>query len=149
MYNLGPNGLSMGSSTRVQDRSTQIIIHKADQPDIVVNFFDADSLAGKDRAEIAFFQLVTNLTLEISDLGQGPSAGASGGQEERRLGVGVDIHSMQERVKLIGGRLEVDFTSHGTTVRVTIPLEKDGPCWQTPPRPPSFLTSAAITCISK
>ena len=55
MYNLGPNGLSMGSSTRVQDRSTQIIIHKADQPDIVVNSFDADRLAGKDGAEVNLF----------------------------------------------------------------------------------------------
>lgn len=63
-----------------------------------------------------------NLTLEISDLGQGPSAGASEVQEEPRFGVGVGVHSMQERVKLIGGRLEVDITSHGTTVRVTMPL---------------------------
>jgi signal transduction histidine kinase len=29
---------------------------------------------------------------------------------------------MQERVKLIGGRLDIDSTSQGTTVRVTIPL---------------------------
>lgn len=29
---------------------------------------------------------------------------------------------MQERVKLIGGRLEIDSTSSGTIVRVTIPL---------------------------
>jgi PAS domain S-box-containing protein len=64
----------------------------------------------------------SNLTLEISDPGEGPSAGAPGGQEEPRPGVGVGVHSMQERVKLIGGRLEVDFTSHGTTVRVTLPL---------------------------
>ena len=64
----------------------------------------------------------SNLTLEISDPGEGASIGASGGQDERRPGVGVGIHSMQERVKLIGGRLEVDFTSGGTTVRVTLPL---------------------------
>jgi signal transduction histidine kinase len=32
---------------------------------------------------------------------------------------------MQERVKLIGGRLEIDSNNHGTTVRVTIPLEKN------------------------
>jgi hypothetical protein len=32
----------------------QIIIHKADQPDIVVHFFDADGLAGKDLTEINF-----------------------------------------------------------------------------------------------
>jgi len=39
---------------------TQIIIHKADEPDIVVNFFDADSLAGKDRAEVDFFVAETD-----------------------------------------------------------------------------------------
>ena len=37
-----------------RDRNTQIIIQKADQPDAVVNFFDAYGLAGKDRAEIYF-----------------------------------------------------------------------------------------------
>lgn len=66
----------------------------------------------------------SDLTLEVSDLGPNPSAGASRGPQEPRLGVGVGvgIHSMQERVKLIGGRLDVEFTSHGATVRVTLPL---------------------------
>jgi len=64
----------------------------------------------------------SNLTLEISDLGQGASASATGGKEEHRLDVGVGIPSMQERVKLIGGRLHVDFGADGTTVHVTIPL---------------------------
>ena len=53
---------------------------------------------------------------------------------------------MGERVKLIAVRLEVDFTSHGTTARVTIPLEKDGPCLQTPLR---LLPCAANICISQ
>jgi len=64
----------------------------------------------------------SNLTLEISDLGPGASASATGGKEEHRLDVGVGIPSMQERVKLIGGRLQVDFGADGTTVHVTIPL---------------------------
>jgi len=38
------------------------------------------------------------------------------------LEIGVGIPSMQERVKLIGGRFEIDSGSQGTTVRVTIPL---------------------------
>ena len=39
------------------DRSivSQIILHKADQPDVVVNFLDAHGLSGKDLAEIDFF----------------------------------------------------------------------------------------------
>ena len=64
----------------------------------------------------------SNLALEISDLGPGASASATGGKEEHRLDVGVGIPSMQERVKLIGGRLHVDFGADGTTVHVTIPL---------------------------
>src|SRR4029077_5087774 len=39
---------------------SQIIIHKADQPDVVVHFLDADSLPGEDRAEIDFFLAETN-----------------------------------------------------------------------------------------
>jgi hypothetical protein len=31
------------------------MIHKTDQPNIVVNFFDADGLAGKDGAEVNLF----------------------------------------------------------------------------------------------
>ncbi len=63
----------------------------------------------------------SNLTLEISDFGPGASASAVRGKEEQ-LEVGVGIPSMQERVKLIGGHLHVDFGGHGTTVHVTLPL---------------------------
>ncbi|MBS1867703.1 MAG: hypothetical protein JSS69_17450, partial [Acidobacteria bacterium] len=39
---------------RLQIEVSQIIIHKADQPDVVVHFFDARGLPGEDRAEIDF-----------------------------------------------------------------------------------------------
>src|SRR5258708_14782091 len=39
---------------RLQIEVFQIIIHKADQPDVFVNFFDADGLTGEDRAEVNF-----------------------------------------------------------------------------------------------
>jgi two-component system, NarL family, sensor kinase len=64
----------------------------------------------------------SELTLEISDLGRGLSVSVPSGNEERRFELGVGIPSMRERVKLIGGRLDIDPASHGTTVRVTIPL---------------------------
>ena len=35
---------------------------KANQPDVVVNFFDADGLTGEDRAEIDFFLAQTDAT---------------------------------------------------------------------------------------
>jgi PAS domain S-box-containing protein len=65
----------------------------------------------------------SNLTLEISDRGHGTSVGRQRGEEQPRFVFGVGIHSMQERVKLIGGRLHLDSSSRGTTVRVTIPLQ--------------------------
>ena len=34
---------------------SQIIIHKTDQPDVVVHFFDADGLTSENRAEVDFF----------------------------------------------------------------------------------------------
>lgn len=66
----------------------------------------------------------SNLTLEISDYGRGASAGAPK-KEASGFKVGVGIPSMQERVKLIGGLMEIDARCEGTTVRVTIPLEKE------------------------
>ena len=73
--------------------------------------------SGSQRARIRIHG-DSELTLEISDFGQGPSVPS--GKEEPRFELGVGIPSMRERVKLIGGRLDIDPTSHGTTVRVTI-----------------------------
>jgi len=77
--------------------------------------------SGSQRAKIRIYRN-SNLTLEISDHSYAASANAPRGKEERRFKVGVGIAGMQERARLIGGRLEIDSTSHGTTVRVTIPL---------------------------
>ncbi|HZD93973.1 MAG TPA: hypothetical protein VE133_06945, partial [Candidatus Sulfotelmatobacter sp.] len=40
---------------------TEIIIHKADEPDAVVNFFDADGLASQAAAEISNVNIGTGL----------------------------------------------------------------------------------------
>jgi signal transduction histidine kinase len=66
-----------------------------------------------------------NLILEISDLGHGIPVSGQRMNEERRFEIGDGVPSMRERVKLIGGRLEIDSTNHGTTLRVTIPLGRD------------------------
>ena len=80
--------------------------------------------SGSQRAKIRM-DLNTDLTLEVSDFGRGVSAGVQDGKEESRFEVGVGILSMQERVKLVGGRLDIDSTMHGTTVRVTVPLGEE------------------------
>jgi PAS domain S-box-containing protein len=63
-----------------------------------------------------------NPALEISDRGHGASAHSHGERGVPRFGMGVGISSMQERVRLIGGRLDIESTNQGTTVRVTMPL---------------------------
>ena len=67
----------------------------------------------------------SDLTLEISDRGRGALASRRRRKKEPGFQTGVGIPSMQERVNLIGGRLEIDSSSRGTTVRVTIPLGKE------------------------
>jgi hypothetical protein len=44
----------------LQIEVTQIIIHKTDQPEVLVNFFDAHGWTGEHRAEINFFVSQTN-----------------------------------------------------------------------------------------
>ena len=80
--------------------------------------------SGSQQAKIRI-ERNSDLILEISDQGRKTSASAPQGKEKPRFQVGVGIPSMQERVKLIGGRLDVHFSSHGTTVRVAIPLERN------------------------
>lgn len=77
--------------------------------------------SGNQKAKIRIDRN-SDLTLEISDLGRGVSASVQRGKEEARFEIGVGILSMQERVKLIGGRLDIVSTGHGTTVRATVPF---------------------------
>jgi PAS domain S-box-containing protein len=67
----------------------------------------------------------SNLTLEISDRGRGAPGNRPAGEQASTIEAGVGILSMQERVKLIGGQFEIDSSSRGTIVRVTVPLEME------------------------
>jgi signal transduction histidine kinase len=78
--------------------------------------------SGSNQAKIRIDRNA-QLTLEISDAGRAYSATTPQTREPQRPEFGVGISSMQERVKLIGGCFDVDFAGHGTTVRVTLPLE--------------------------
>jgi PAS domain S-box-containing protein len=67
----------------------------------------------------------SNLTVEVSDRGHGTPANVSSEKKEVGFKIGVGIASMQERVRLIGGQLDVDSFGQGTAVRATIPLHKE------------------------
>jgi len=76
--------------------------------------------SGSPRAKIRIHR-DTDLNLEISDAGRGVS---SVSQKRGDLAMGVGIPSMEERVKLVGGKFHIDSTMQGTTVQITIPLDR-------------------------
>ena len=79
--------------------------------------------SGSLQARIRIERDPGKITLEIGDKGSGIS-----GSLRRRIGktpsgLGVGIPSMHERVTLIGGHLDIESSSSGTTVLATIPAD--------------------------
>ena len=80
--------------------------------------------AGSDTARIQLRRDAKTLVLEIEDRGHGiPNAS----QHIMSCGgiVGVGIAGMGERIEQLGGRLEIESSDRGTTVRARLPLVKD------------------------
>jgi PAS domain S-box-containing protein len=76
--------------------------------------------SGSDFAEVRM-QHDSDLSLEIIDHGGNTSNGAPKATQQSPYKVGVGILSMQQRVKLIGGQIDISRTSSGTTVAVRLP----------------------------
>ena len=79
--------------------------------------------SGSSQAKIRIERDPEKLTLQISDKGSGISGNLRRQNGELSLGLGVGIPSMNERVKLIGGQLDIESNSSGTVVRVTIRVD--------------------------
>ena len=78
--------------------------------------------SGSLHASIRLDRLPDGFTLEVNDKGRGSFDNKLKRNGMVRFEAGIGIQSMQERVKLIGGRLDIDSGSNGTTVRVTLPV---------------------------
>jgi PAS domain S-box-containing protein len=79
--------------------------------------------SGSSLAKIRVERDSRKITLEISDKGTGISGSLRKQDGKLSFGLGVGIPSMHERVALIGGQLDIESSSSGTTVRVTIPAD--------------------------
>jgi PAS domain S-box-containing protein len=79
--------------------------------------------SGSPQAKIRIERDPGKITLEISDKGSGISGSLRRRNGKMSFGLGVGIPSMHERVTLIGGQLDIESNSSGTTVRVTIPAD--------------------------
>jgi len=81
--------------------------------------------SGSDTAEIHLRGDTTCVDLEVIDRGRGMDGKAMerGNSSGTRLGVG--ILGMRERMTQLGGKLEIESSSSGTTVRVSVPLRTE------------------------
>jgi len=76
--------------------------------------------SGSAKATVKIEHVSEGLAVTISDQGRGIPNGVL---ERSPLGkgAGVGIAGMKERVKYIGGRLEIESSEYGTKVKATIP----------------------------
>jgi signal transduction histidine kinase len=84
--------------------------------------------ASTTTASIRLTATTDAVALEIHDKGHGlrdSIAHLNGSLLPERLGVG--IQGMRERIRQLRGTFEVEFTDHGTTVRVAVPMNADTP----------------------
>ena len=80
--------------------------------------------SGSPTAEIRILRRGDQVTVEVRDQGKGMSSGTRGGSP-KPMTPGVGIQGMHERVRQLGGRLDIQSVNgHGTLVRATLPVGK-------------------------
>ena len=76
--------------------------------------------SGSHKAEVKIEYIQEGLAVTIRDAGRGIPSGVLDGAPAGK-GPGVGIAGMKERMKYLGGRLEIESSEYGTQVRAVIP----------------------------
>jgi PAS domain S-box-containing protein len=76
--------------------------------------------SGSATARIHLRQEDSLITLEVLDFGRGINLRSNGSPHAGDALLGVGIPGMRERIAQLGGHLEIESSSNGTTVRATI-----------------------------
>jgi PAS domain S-box-containing protein len=76
--------------------------------------------SGSDTATIRLREDPSSITLEIVDYGRGMKLSSDGQTQPYAAQLGVGIPGMRERMAQLGGRLAIESSPSGTTVRATI-----------------------------
>jgi len=97
-------------------RDTEMVLFRVVQESLT----NVQRHSGSRRAYVRLDRVEDQVILEVRD--EGRSTGRKG-KEVRKILPGVGISSMRERVRQIGGELEIESTSAGTTVRATIAVD--------------------------
>jgi signal transduction histidine kinase len=74
------------------------------------------------RAEVSFQSSPDKLVLRVKDFGTGIPSELLENFQTQGMTLGVGLSGMRERVRELGGRLDIQSTSSGTTVSVELPL---------------------------
>ncbi len=77
--------------------------------------------SGSKRAKVSLREDAESVVLEVTDFGHG-MASPENGEFSRPPRLGVGIPGMRERMSQLGGYLDIESDSHGTTVRARILL---------------------------
>ena len=81
--------------------------------------------SGAETAKIELRGDAARVNLEVSDRGRGMEKNTLEHGNGSRTRLGVGILGMRERMTQLGGSLEIESSSLGTTVRVTIPVRTE------------------------
>ena len=76
--------------------------------------------SGSVSATIRLFEAPSSLILEIIDYGRGIILPSDGQSQPNAARLGVGIPGMRERMAQLGGRLDIESSPSGTTIRATI-----------------------------
>lgn len=80
--------------------------------------------SGATRARIRLTRQASLVILEVEDMGHGIPADKLARLKARSGGSGVGLGGMHERLRLLGGQLDLESSAAGTTIRATVPLAK-------------------------
>jgi signal transduction histidine kinase len=81
--------------------------------------------SGSSTAEIQILHTSEQITLDVKDHGSGIRPEVLARFKETGAGLGIGLTSMCERVRDLGGDLQIDSDSTGTSLSVTIPVTPD------------------------
>jgi PAS domain S-box-containing protein len=100
----------------VQEGLTNIHLHSGSPTATIRLAREAGELVGREQ-----------ITLTLQDEGRGIAPGVLDGPADNIQGLGVGIAGMRERVRQLGGRMEISASSKGTTIIATLPLPEVDP----------------------
>ncbi len=81
--------------------------------------------SGSPTADISVFRDAHQVKLQITDHGHGIRPGILEPVRDARAFVGVGIAGMRERVRQLGGRLEIESGNDGTSIKAMLPIGDD------------------------